>query len=152
MYFGVCLSVLSLALTHVYMLARLDRLIAQNQEQINQNSQLLEIQAQCLAEQKKLNENLEKLGMAAPTVAVPATVHTSQPKHSYYYKDGKLSNYVEADLMTVKMAANRLQMSRERLRQLRDEGKLISLYDKRNVRLIRKDVEEAYEIYTRYRR
>lgn len=58
-----------------------------------------------------------------------------------------ISTYTEEELMTVREAYLELKISRNTLDELRRQKKLTSILKKRNVRLIRAEVEEAKKWY-----
>ncbi|MDR2273517.1 MAG: helix-turn-helix domain-containing protein [Sphingobacterium sp.] len=72
--------------------------------------------------------------------AVPEATDTAVPP--------ALKTYSDEELMTVKEAYLELKISRNTLDQLRREQKLTSVFKKRNVRLIRTEVEAAKKWYS----
>jgi len=58
-----------------------------------------------------------------------------------------VKTYTEEELMTVREAYLELKISRNTLDELRRQKKLTSIFKKRNVRLIRAEVEDAKKWY-----
>lgn len=71
------------------------------------------------------------------------------PNWAYNYKNGEPAPYTDQELVTVKEAEGLLEVSPDKLYRMRVDEELTSLYRKRNVRLIRTEVEAAYEWYTK---
>lgn len=59
----------------------------------------------------------------------------------------QVKTYTEDELMTVREAYLELKISRNTLDELRRQKKLTSIFKKRNVRLIRAEVEDAKKWY-----
>jgi len=59
----------------------------------------------------------------------------------------QVKTYAEDELMTVREAYLELKISRNTLDELRRQKKLTSIFKKRNVRLIRAEVEDAKKWY-----
>ncbi|MBE8719958.1 MerR family transcriptional regulator [Sphingobacterium pedocola] len=78
---------------------------------------------------------------------VPATIHVPTIK-----KEGEETSvqiiHEEEGLMTLKEAYVELNISRSTLHTLREEGKLTSVYQGRNVRLLRIEVMAAKKWYS----
>lgn len=86
----------------------------------------------------------------APQRQPPA--QAAKSKYLYTYKDGTEAPFAEDELMTLREALAFLRMSADKLLELRNADKIISLYHKRNVRLIKTDVEAAFKVYTLMRK
>ena len=63
-------------------------------------------------------------------------------------EENEQTEFEETELMTLKEAYIELNISRSTLHKLRDEGKLTSVYQGRNVRLIRIEVMAARKWYS----
>lgn len=76
-----------------------------------------------------------------------AAQNAVEPKEEEFTEIQRVKTYTEEELMTVREAYLELKISRNTLDELRRQKKLTSIFKKRNVRLIRTEVEDAKKWY-----
>lgn len=76
-----------------------------------------------------------------------AAQNAKEPAEEASTEIQQVKTYSEDELMTVREAYLELKISRNTLDELRRQKKLTSIFKKRNVRLIRAEVEDAKKWY-----